>query len=139
MSKIRLHNNNIESIFELLGYNEDSISYSVAWVLSKSESLLKLLVKDVTGCSDFVNEEVQIIVQRSELGLGRTDIEITDNNEFHIIIEAKRGWILPPKEQFEMYSKRETFCFESKAKRKVLVSLSECSRLYADHYQERSV
>ncbi len=33
--------------------------------------------------------------QEFEKDKGITDLEITDNQKFYIIIEAKRGWVLP--------------------------------------------
>jgi hypothetical protein len=48
-----------------------------------------------------------------------------------LIIEAKRGWNLPQEEQLKKYSERNTF-ESSPAKNKILITLTECSRDYAD-------
>ena len=58
---------------------------------------------------------------------------ITDNEMFYAIIEAKRGWILPGADQLTLYSKRKELC-ENQAKKKIIVSMSECSNEYADVY-----
>lgn len=118
-----------------MGYKENDISHSTAWVLGKCESMLKILVKDICGLDKFNIYDVEICVQEYDKGSGITDIEIKDGKEFFIIIEAKRGWILPSKDQLLKYSNRETFR-KSIAKHKMIVTLSECSRDYADHHLE---
>ena len=62
-------------------------------------------------------------------------MEITDDDLFYIIIEAKRGWILPGKDQLTLYSKRRNLV-QSPAKHKAIVSMSECSDTYANSYLE---
>ena len=61
---------------------------------------------------------------------GITDLEITDNQKFYIIIEAKRGWVLPREPQLRLYSERSGF-ISSPAKVKAIVSMSECTEDYA--------
>lgn len=115
-----------------MGYKENDISHSTAWVLSKCGAMLETFVKDVCGVVGFKRENVEICVQEYHKGSGITDIEIKDDKEFFIIVEAKRGWELPPKEQLLKYANRESFK-KSDAKYKVIVTLSECSREYARH------
>ncbi len=97
--------------------------------------MLKIFIKDICGTNNFNNDEVEICVQEYDKDSGITDIEIKDNKEFFILVEAKRGWILPSKEQLLKYSTRESFV-KSIAKNKVIVTLSECSRDYAKHHLE---
>lgn len=117
-----------------MGYKEDDISRSTAWVLGKCQSMLKLLIKDICGSDNFDHEDVEIYVQEYDKNSGITDIEIQDGKEFYIIIEAKRGWELPKPDQLLRYSNREAFT-KSLAKHKMIVTLSECSRDYAYHHQ----
>lgn len=49
-------------------------------------------------------DDVEICAQEYDKNSGITDIEIKDNKEFYIIIDAKRGWILPSKDQLIKYS-----------------------------------
>lgn len=135
MPNFKLHGREISSIFQLMGYKENDISHSTAWVLGKCEAMLKIFIKDVCGTDHFILEDVEICVQEYEKGSGITDIEIKDGKEFYIIVEAKRGWTLPTKKQLIMYSERESFK-KSIAKNKVIVTLSECSRVYADLHLE---
>lgn len=71
--------------------------------------------------------------QDYEKDKGITDLEITDYKNFYIIIEAKRGWILPEKKQLTLYSERESL-LKSKVPCKAIISMSECSEIYADKY-----
>lgn len=135
MPSFKLHGREINSIFQLMGYKENDISHSTAWVLGKCRAMLKILIKDVCGLESFDYDAVEICVQEYDKGSGITDIEIREDKEFYIIIEAKRGWILPLKDQLIKYSRRESFK-RSLAKSKIIVTLSECSREYADHYLE---
>lgn len=135
MPSFKLHGRDISSIFQLMGYKENDISHSTAWVMSKCGAMLKTFIKDVCGSDNFNQDEVEICVQEYDKGSGITDIEIRDNKEFYIIVEAKRGWILPSKGQLLKYSIREAFR-KSPAKNKMIVTLSECSRDYAEHHLE---
>lgn len=135
MPSFKLHGREIKSVFQLMGYKENDISYSIAWVLSKCQTMLILLIEDVCGTASFNPNDVEISVQEYDKVSGITDIEIKDNKEFFIIIEAKRGWVLPSKEQLLKYSKREAFR-KSLVKNKVIVTVSECSKEYAFHHSE---
>lgn len=138
MANFTLYGREISSIFQLMGYQENDISSSTAWVLSRCEAMLKIFIQDICGSSNFKNEDVEICVQEYEKGSGITDIEVRDDNEFFIILEAKRGWVLPSKKQLLKYSSRESFA-KSRAKNKIIVTLSECSRDYASHFLEIKV
>lgn len=135
MSSFRLHGREISSVFQLMGYKENDISHSTAWVLSKCEVMLKLFIKSICGIDNFKHDNVDICVQEYDKGSGITDIEIKDGKDFFIIVEAKRGWVLPGKEQLSKYSNRESFK-KSYARNKVIVTLSECSKEYAFHHLE---
>jgi RecB family endonuclease NucS len=106
-----------------MGYKENDISHSTAWVMGKCDTMLKIFIKDICGIDNFDFDEVEICVQEYDKGSGITDIEIRDNKNFYIIVEAKRGWILPSKDQLLKYSNRESF-IKSYAVKKVIVTLS---------------
>lgn len=122
----------ITTVFQLLGEKEDDITSSLAWVFKNCPLLTKRFIESVI--SDSVSSEYLLIRnQHSATNEGRTDIEILDREEtFHIIIEAKRGWILPSFAQLELYSLRSDFV-ASKAIHKHIVTLSECSQDYYKH------
>lgn len=133
MADLVLHSKQINSIFQLLGDKENDISYSVSWALSKCSELLKEFLSQTIQVTKYDADNVEIRLQEynSDDG-GFTDIEIICEPYFYIIIEAKRGWILPGKEQLEKYASRQNF-FDSPAKTKKLIAMSECSKPYAEH------
>ena len=122
-------NEEVGNIFQLLGYKEDSISLAVAWSLTSSPRFCKGFLERIVG-NRRTQSTVNIRIHRYEADGGITDIEIYEPNNFHIVIEAKRGWILPDLSQLKKYAKRHSFS-QHKTKVKRLVTLSECSEDYA--------
>lgn len=107
MSIFRLHGREINSIFQLMGYKENDITNSIAWVLSKCEAMLEIFIKNICEIDKIDFENLDICVQEYDKDSGITDIEIKDDRNLYLIIEAKRGWILPRKEQLLKYSKEK--------------------------------
>ena len=132
MGELIAYGSEITNIFQLLGTLENDITKSIAWVLAKCPSFLKKVIFDVIGI-DVEPEKVRIGYQEFEKDKGITDLEITDGESFYIIIEAKRGWILPGAEQLSLYSERKAI-MQSGVKHKAIVSMSECSQEYAKSY-----
>ena len=138
MPILTLYNQKIESVFELLGRDEDDITYSLDWGLYSSKSFLKEFLKNTISWQGDI-DTVEIRLQQSELRGGRTDIEIALVHEFHIIIEDKRGWNLTSLEQLRTYSKRESFAKSNTKLKKILV-LSECSNEYfKSHFRSSNI
>lgn len=130
MAEIYLHNQKVVSVFQLLGEHENDISHSVAWALANCSSFLSEFLKNFLDKK--VNfADIEIRLQHHEGNSGITDIEIELVNKFYLIIEAKRGWNLPNRNQLKKYAKRPSFV-KSKASLKRLVVLSECSQEYAN-------
>ena len=63
MPSFKLHGREISSIFQLMGYKENDISHSTAWVLGKCRDMFKILIKDVCGLDSFDSDSVKICVQ----------------------------------------------------------------------------
>ena len=101
------------------------MTYSTGWALTHSSTLMSLLLETVapgTGPGRPIGVRLQ---ELSDPG-GCTDIEIETENLL-VIIEAKRGWVLPEHAQLELYAER----LRLRDKTGVLVVLSECSREFA--------
>ena len=130
MSDLYLHNRKVDSVFQLLGDNEDDITSSVAWALARCPTFLTEFVQNLFGYRVNTNY-VRIDLQRHESHGGFTDIEIGSPGKFHLIVEAKKGWTLPGRRQLKKYAERKSF-EESAAPDKRLIVLSECSREYAE-------
>lgn len=129
MGTIKAYGKEVLSIFQLMGNNENDITKSIAWVLNQCPAFLKHFIRGILGI-EIDPDAVEIIYQNYDSEYGITDIEIKDNSTFHIIIEAKRGWILPGVEQLSKYSLRNSF-IKNDVKHKAIVSMSECSEEYA--------
>ena len=132
MSRLISYNREVKSVFELLGSKENDITSSMAWALAKCPEFLKRVAAAVVPAA-FDPEDVWILNQQYTGDTGITDIEITDEKNFHMIIEAKRGWVLPGADQLKKYSLRKSFV-NSQAVHKAIVTLSECTELYAGLY-----
>lgn len=129
MAELIAHGRAVTNVFDLIGDLENDITKSIAWCLIKCPRLLEKCIEDLLKIE--INSEDTIVrYQVSEADKGITDLEITDNQNFYVIIEAKRGWILPGYSQLQLYSTREGFKINP-AKHKAIVSLSECSEEYA--------
>ncbi len=131
MAELIAHGQSIETIFDLIGDLENDITKSIAWSFKKCPKLLEKCVEKLLGI-DINADEAVIRYQVSEADKGITDLEITDNRNFYIIIEAKRGWILPGYDQLKMYSERESF-ITNPARHKAIISMSECAEEYANN------
>ncbi|WP_394871250.1 hypothetical protein [Clostridium butyricum] len=130
MSTLISYGKEIKSVFQLLGYKGNDITLSISWALSKCPEFMKSIIQKIFKIQ--VNSENIIVLnQQYDSNTGITDIEIKDNNIFHVIFEAKRGWILPEAAQLTSYSLREDF-INSPVKNKAIVTLSECSQAYAN-------
>lgn len=117
------------SVFGLLGNDENSATFALGWVLEHSPALLGRLVEDVLGRPTDVGN-VFIHLQKHRENGGFTDIEVIAASRFHIVVEAKRDWGLPSEAQLARYAVRMD---EEKAERR-LVSLSAAP---SDHAARR--
>lgn len=129
MAELFAHNERVETVFDLIGGKENDITKSIAWAFVKCPRLLERVIERLLHI-DVAADGVVIRYQEFEKDKGITDLEITDNQKFYIIIEAKRGWVLPREPQLRLYSERSGF-ISSPAKVKAIVSMSECTEDYA--------
>ena len=132
MGELTAYGNRITSVFQLIGTLENDITKSVAWAMNQCPVFSKMLIDELFDI-DCDPDKFVIRYQSWENKKGITDLEITDNDLFYAIIEAKRGWILPGADQLTLYTMRSDL-EESRAKHKAIVSMSECSSEYAEVY-----
>src|SRR5258705_6082867 len=102
-STLLIGNWEVHNIFQLLGEDEDSISLAIAWGLTNAPTLLALFLKRIVAFAGD-SAQIQIRIHRYEAAGGITDIELIVPGEAHVIIEAKRGWVLPNPEQLTLYA-----------------------------------
>ena len=132
MSELVAYGTEVNNIFQLIGNLENDITKSIAWALARCPEFLKAVINEVMSL-EINTQNVRIKYQEFENNKGITDLEITDDTSFYIIIEAKRGWILPGAEQLALYSQRRNI-IESPVSHKAIISMSECSEDYANAY-----
>ncbi|MBP3327263.1 MAG: hypothetical protein J6L77_12710 [Coprococcus sp.] len=129
MSTLKAYGDEVLSIFQLIGNKENDITKSIAWALNKCPVFMKNVVHEIFDI-EIDPDEVYIFYQNYDAATGITDIEMTDGQTFHLIIEAKRGWLLPGSKQLTKYLLRNDFS-KSTVPNKAIVSMSECSLEYA--------
>ena len=133
---LKLSGYNIDSVFALNGYDENSATYAFGWVLSKSRALLQTTISDFFQLH-FNPKQTHIDLQKyGTTDKGFTDIEIRCPNVCHIIVEAKRDWTLPSNEQLEKYSGRFS---ADPTPNPLIVSLSAASQEYAECYLPQTI
>lgn len=123
-ASVARHGRDVESVFDLLGNDENALTAALGFVLARSPELLgrvaRLLLPGVDPGDLAVRMET-----RDELG--RTDLELQAGARL-AVIEAKRGWLLPEDSQLAAYAPRVVTAGEG-----VLVTLSDASRDWAAH------
>jgi hypothetical protein len=102
------------------------MTYALGWVLANSANFLGALGKELNIKSEF-SERLILRLQEHHSSKGFTDIEIYDPGRFHIIVEAKRGFTVPGREQLLKYAQRLKIS-PNKDAIKMLVVLAEDDR-----------
>lgn len=124
---LRLYGVEPKSVFSLLGTDENSATFALGWLLKASPTFFSGFTKSVTGTVS-VPTDRQIELQRFGADAGYTDIEIICPTICHIIVEAKRGWYLPSKNQLLRYIGRLK---QPQNSARAIVSLSAATTEYA--------
>lgn len=114
----------VSTIFDLFGSKENDMTFSLGWVLSRSEAFLRLLIADICGSVPSHLRDAIIKLQTGRGMDGITDIEIEVSSELVFVIEAKRGPQLPTARQLAKYA---NFLSGSAAENKHLLALTNAS------------
>jgi hypothetical protein len=93
------------SVFQLNGSDENSATHALGWVLQQSLTFRKIFVESVLGEPVDVTDATLSLQRHGEDG-GYTDLEIHSGKEFHIVVEAKKGWQIPSIDQLSKYRPR---------------------------------
>jgi hypothetical protein len=141
LSELNISKNSCTGVFGLNGYDENSATYALGWVLSKSQNLLRSFITSSIGNNTSIDlKNVTIDLQKHGPDKGFTDLEIKQEGVFHIIVEAKKLWSLPIKRQLSKYTSRFSLSgHSSENERQVLVTLSAASIEYAERRQASEV
>ena len=112
------HGNTMASVFSLLGSNENDLTTALGWTLRSSPTLLTALTSSLNPAPQAATTTIDLEVSDD---LGRTDLELHGADHV-VVIEAKRGWLLPTTTQLAAYASR---CRTMPVAH--LVTLSDCS------------
>jgi hypothetical protein len=132
--ELYLHGRTVESVFQLLGDKENDMTYSFGWALTQSPGLRKALLRRLFPRDRKLTID-RVLLQEHTRDGGYTDIELLGPN-VHVIIEAKRGWVLPTRRQLALYALRLP---RDSGARTALVTTSECSTAYARLHLDKAV
>lgn len=115
------HGRPVTSVLDLLGTDKNDLTAALGFTLARSPELLarlaRLLLPPGGGA---VSQQMET---RDELG--RTDLELHADGHL-VVIEAKKGWLLPHTSQLAAYAPRVTAAGGG-----TLVPLSEASTAWA--------
>ena len=100
---------------------------AVGWAAARCVGFRQALCRFLLGVAPS-SKAATIWLQRFETEAGITDIEIEVEDEYQIIIEAKRGWELPSRKQLATYASRMKW---RHFRWRVLVALTDASPEYA--------
>ncbi len=126
MTPLMVRDQKVDTVFELLGNNENAMTYSLGWVLAECDVFSQQLAA-MLGLSEGFSDAMRIQLQGYAPQKGFTDIEIVDPSRVHIVIEAKRGFNIPLLDQLEKYADRLLASPDTKSKKMILV-LAESDR-----------
>jgi hypothetical protein len=107
MVELTLHGRTIPTVFNLLGSNENDLTFSLGWAIAQSDPLAVALLGNVFPDVD-VGTVVAVRLQEfvgGEGATGYTDIEV-ESDRVAMVLEAKRGWNLPDHGQLAKYLSR---------------------------------
>ena len=125
MTQLIARGQKVDTVFELLGSNENAMTYSLGWALAECDVFSQKLA-EMLGLNGGFSDAMLIRLQKFDPQKGFTDIEIIDPGRFHIIIEAKRGFNIPCRDQIKKYADW-LLRLDTKAKKMLLV-LAESDR-----------
>lgn len=116
------HGRTMTSVFSLLGAGENDLTAALGWTLRHSPELLAQLTTSLDPAPTSPTVAIDLEVRDEH---GRTDLELHGQNHI-VVVEAKRGWLLPGHRQLAAYANRM-----SSVPVRHLVTLSDCSPEWA--------
>lgn len=121
---LTVRGNSPNSVFGINGFDENSATYALGWVLEQSATFAKLLLDEAYNAEIDISNLV-ITLQKHGSDGGYTDIELHAGHQFHAVLEAKRWWEVAGIEQLKRYLPRLQ---ASNAQKQLLISVSASSR-----------
>lgn len=94
----------VETLFDLLGDDENDMSAAVGYVLTRSPALLRRVLLMLAPSCDGEVADTVIGLQTARPGEGITDLELLLGDALFVIVEAKSGPMLPAVAQLALYA-----------------------------------
>ena len=126
MPTLLLRNRQVDSVFELIGRDENSLTFALGWCLREAPSLLAAIAAAL-GLANPVEQETSVLLQEFGGKHGFTDVEVRDPGRQFWILEAKVGFLPPGHEQLQKYADRLNVRKDEGAK-PVLVVVAQSDR-----------
>lgn len=133
-TSLQIYGKSVQTVFGLLGGNENSATYALGWVLQNVKPFRQRLVAHICGQS-LETEGIAVVLQRLTDEGGFTDIELIEPSNLHIVVEAKVGFVLPTEQQLSKYSNR----IKGNPPHRHLVSISSASQAFAATNSQPSI
>jgi hypothetical protein len=105
MPELLLRNRPVESVFELIGHNENSLTFALGWCLKEAPDLLRTIA-GALGADIPSPDRATVLLQEFGGKHGFTDIEVRDPGKAAWIFEAKIGFAPPSADQLQKYADR---------------------------------
>ena len=105
MPELVLHDRPIETVFDLLGHDENDMTASLGWALAHNAALLDRFVARVAPGTSLTEAPAIELQKHDGADGGLTDIELLAP-ELHVIVEAKIGWDPPSHAQLQRFENR---------------------------------
>lgn len=126
MNRLHYHGQAINTVFSLLGRDENAMTASLGWTLANAPAFRAALAEKL-GIAEGFSDNFRLALQEHRQSKGFTDLELIDPGKHHIILEAKRGFAVPRVAQLEKYADRLIHNGDTQAQRLLLV-LAESDR-----------
>lgn len=101
---LSLRGREVPTTFDLIGDKEDDMTAALGWCLAQSRWFLQEFLREFAYSGEM--RGVRILLQEYEANTGITDIEIHIPGRLSMVIEAKRGFEIPSRDQLERYATR---------------------------------
>jgi len=105
MTELLLHGTPVGTVFDLLGHQENDMTFALGWGLAHNDRILRGLLASMAPEVPFEPPAVVRLQEYDPADRGFTDIQIVIANT-HLVIEAKRGWDPPSAAQLRRYEAR---------------------------------
>jgi hypothetical protein len=122
---IQLHGRPVESVFELVGSDENAMTYALGWCMAQVRGLISFIAAELD--STHPGSDPTVFLQEHGGSSGITDVEVYDPGKVAWIFEAKAGFDPPSIEQLEKYASRLLALDDAHAA-KMLVVLAQSDR-----------